>query len=107
MIHLSSAAIQEIELLKAKQPTYILFRLRVKSGGCADLFYDLAFDTTVQSQDQVLELHDIHVVIDSQSLNYINGLSIDYSEDLMGGAFRFHNPQAISTCSCGNSFSIG
>ncbi|MBE9232797.1 MAG: HesB/IscA family protein [Cuspidothrix sp.] len=107
MIHLSSAAIQEIERLKAKQPTYILFRLRVKSGGCADLFYDLAFDTTVQSQDQVLELHDIHVVIDSQSLNYINGLLIDYSEDLMGGAFRFHNPQAISTCSCGNSFSIG
>lgn len=107
MIHLSSAAIQEIERLKAKQPTYILFRLRVKSGGCADLFYDLAFDTTVQSQDQVLELHDIHVVIDSQSLNYIHGLLIDYSEDLMGGAFRFHNPQAISTCSCGNSFSIG
>jgi iron-sulfur cluster assembly protein len=107
MIHLSSAAIQEIERLKAKQPTYILFRLRVKSGGCADLFYDLAFDTTVQSQDQVLELHDIHVVIDSQSLSYINGLLIDYSEDLMGGGFRFHNPQAISTCSCGNSFSIG
>ncbi|MFM7407019.1 MAG: HesB/IscA family protein [Cuspidothrix sp.] len=107
MIHLSSAAINEIERLKAKQPTDVLFRLRVKSGGCADLFYDLTFDTTVQSQDQVMDLHDIHVVIDSQSLNYINGLSIDYSEDLMGGAFRFHNPQAISTCSCGNSFSIG
>jgi iron-sulfur cluster assembly protein len=107
MIHLSSAAIQEIERLKAKQPTGVLFRLQIKSGGCADLFYDLAFDTKLQSQDQVLELHDIHVVIDSQSLNYINGLSIDYSEDLMGGAFRFHNPQAISTCSCGNSFSIG
>ncbi|MFM5892745.1 MAG: HesB/IscA family protein [Dolichospermum sp.] len=107
MIHLSPAAIHEIGRLKAKQPSDILFRLHVKSGGCADWFYDLAFDTTVQSHDQVLELHDIHLVIDSQSLNYINGLSIDYSEDLMGGAFRFHNPQATSTCSCGNSFSIG
>jgi iron-sulfur cluster assembly accessory protein len=106
MIHLSSAAIQEIERLKAKQPTYILFRLRVKSGGCADLFYDLAFDATVQPQDQVLEFHDIPVIIDPESLNYINGLSIDYSEDLMGGGFRFHNPQATSICSCGNSFSI-
>ena len=78
----------------------------MKSGGCADWFYDLAFDTTVQPQDQVLELQNLCVIIDPESLNYINELSLDYSEDLMGGGFRFHNPQATSTCSCGNSFSI-
>ena len=82
MIHLSPAAINEIGRLKSKQPSDTLFRLRVKSGGCADLFYDLAFDTTVQSQDQVLALDDIRVVIDPESLNYITGLSLDYSEDL-------------------------
>ena len=106
MIYLSPAAINEIERLKSKQPSNILFRLRVKSGGCADWFYDLAFDTTVQPQDQVLELQNLCVIIDRESLNYINELSLDYSEDLMGGGFRFHNPQATSTCSCGNSFSI-
>jgi len=106
MINLSPAAINEIERLKSKQPSNILFRLRVKSGGCADWFYDLAFDTTVQPQDQVLELQNLCVIIDPESLNYINELSLDYSEDLMGGGFRFHNPQATSTCSCGNSFSI-
>ena len=106
MIHLSPTAINENGRLKSKQPSNILLRLRVKSGGCADLLYDLTFDTTAQSQDQVLELPDICLVIDPESLNYINGLSLDYSEDLMGGGFRFHNPQAISTCSCGNSFSI-
>ncbi|MBD1216985.1 MAG: HesB/IscA family protein [Aphanizomenon sp.] len=106
MIYLSPAAINEIERLKSKQPSNILFRLRVKSGGCADWFYDLAFDTTVQPQDQVLELQNLCVIIDPESLNYINELSLDYSEDLMGGGFRFHNPQATSTCSCGNSFSI-
>jgi len=106
MIYLSPAAINEIECLKSKQPSNILFRLRVKSGGCADWFYDLAFDTTVQPQDQVLELQNLCVIIDPESLNYINELSLDYSEDLMGGGFRFHNPQATSTCSCGNSFSI-
>lgn len=106
MIYLSPAAINEIERLKSKQPSNILFRLRVKSGGCADWFYDLAFDTTVQPQDQVLELQNLRVIIDPESLNYINELSLDYSEDLMGGGFRFHNPQATSTCSCGNSFSI-
>ena len=106
MIYLSPAAINEIERLKSKQQSNILFRLRVKSGGCADWFYDLAFDTTVQPQDQVLELQNLCVIIDPESLNYINELSLDYSEDLMGGGFRFHNPQATSTCSCGNSFSI-
>lgn len=106
MIYLSPAAINEIERLKSKQPSNILFRLRVKSGGCADWFYDLAFDTTVQPQDQVLELQYLRVIIDPESLNYINELSLDYSEDLMGGGFRFHNPQATSTCSCGNSFSV-
>lgn len=106
MIYLSPTAINEIERLKSKQPSNILFRLRVKSGGCADWFYDLAFDTTVQPQDQVLELQNLCVIIDPESLNYINELSLDYSEDLMGGGFRFHNPQATSTCSCGNSFSI-
>jgi iron-sulfur cluster assembly protein len=118
MIYLSPAAINEIERLKSKQPSDVLFRLRVKSGGCADWFYDVGFETMVEfdqsdsdriepSTDQMLEFHDIRVVIDPESLKFINGLSIDYSEDLMGGGFRFHNPQAISTCSCGNSFSIG
>ena len=109
MINLSPAAINEIERLKSKQVSDVLFRLRVKSGGCADWFYDVGFETMVaseQSTDQMLEFHDIRVVIDPESLKYINGLSIDYSEDLMGGGFRFHNPQATSTCSCGNSFSI-
>ncbi|MDB9535937.1 iron-sulfur cluster assembly accessory protein [Dolichospermum planctonicum CS-1226] len=106
MISLSSAAINEIRRLKSKQPANILFRLRVKSGGCADWFYDLSFDTTVQPTDQIVEFDDIRLVIDPGSLNYINGLSLDYAEDLMGGGFRFHNPQAVSRCSCGNSFSI-
>ncbi|MFN7850379.1 MAG: HesB/IscA family protein [Dolichospermum sp.] len=106
MINLSSAAINEIRRLKSKQPSNILFRLQVKSGGCADWFYDLGFDTTLQATDQVLEFDDIRLVIDPGSLNYINGLSLDYAEDLMGGGFRFHNPQAISRCSCGNSFSV-
>ena len=106
MINLSSAAINEIRRLKSKQPANILFRLQVKSGGCADWFYDLGFDTTVQPTDQIVEFDDIRLVIDPGSLNYINGLSLDYAEDLMGGGFRFDNPQAISRCSCGNSFSI-
>jgi iron-sulfur cluster assembly protein len=106
MIHLSQAAVSEIGRIKSKQQPTVLFRLAVKSGGCSGLFYDMSFDETIKIGDQVFDLAEIQVVIDAASLNYLNGLRVDYSEDLMGGGFRFHNPQAIATCSCGNSFSI-
>jgi iron-sulfur cluster assembly protein len=106
MIHLSPTATHEIGRLKAKQPANILFRLQVKRGGCADWCYDIGFDQVVNAEDQVFDLDGLQIVIDNESLKYINGLSLDYSEDLMGGCFRFHNPQAIATCSCGNSFAI-
>ncbi|HLP88789.1 MAG TPA: iron-sulfur cluster assembly accessory protein [Nostocaceae cyanobacterium] len=106
MIKLSPSATQEIERLKLKQKSDILFRLRVKVGGCSGLFYDVSFEQAVTSQDQIFDVNGISLVIDQGSINYINGLTLDYSEDLMGGGFRFHNPQATLTCSCGNSFAV-
>lgn len=106
MIHLSSSAANEIRRLLAKQLNQnILFRLQVQDGGCSGLFYNITFDEAVFG-DQVYNCSGIPVVVDAQSLNYISGLTLDYSEDLMGGGFRFHNPQAIASCSCGNSFSV-
>ncbi|WP_016950613.1 iron-sulfur cluster assembly accessory protein [Anabaena sp. PCC 7108] len=106
MIQLSLAAANEIGRLKSKQQPNILFRLQVKPGGCSGLFYDIYFDQVVKVEDQVFDVNGTQVVLDAQSMNYITGLVLDYSEDLMGGGFRFHNPLAIATCSCGNSFSI-
>ena len=106
MIQLSQAAKTEIERLKSKQQPNVLVRLAVKPGGCSDLFYDMSFDQMVKEGDRNFDLNGLQVLIDHQSLNYLNGLVLDYSEDLMGGGFRFHNPQAIATCSCGNSFSV-
>jgi iron-sulfur cluster assembly protein len=106
MIHLSQAAVSEIGRLKSQLQPHILFRLTVKSGGCSGWFYDMSFDEVAKADDQVWELFGIHVVIDAESLNCIHGLTLDYSEDLMGGGFRFHNPLAIATCGCGNSFKL-
>jgi iron-sulfur cluster assembly accessory protein len=108
MIQISPSAAKEIKRLRAKQ-SYpdILFRLRVQAGGCSGLFYELGFDDTAGQSDCVLDCNGIAVAIDAESLNYIQNLKIDYSEDLMGGGFRFSNPQAIATCGCGNSFSVG
>ncbi len=106
MIHLSQAAINEIKRLQLKQQPNSLLRITIKLGGCSGQFYDMSFDQTVKVNDHVFDVNEMQVVIDSHSYSYVQELGLDYSEDLMGGGFRFNNPQAIAICGCGNSFSI-
>ncbi|NEP41041.1 MAG: iron-sulfur cluster assembly accessory protein [Okeania sp. SIO2H7] len=107
MIHLSQAAEKEIARLSAKQHhPENLFRLGVKKGGCSEMCYVMEFDRQTRPSDRVFEFDTIKVVVDADHLNYFDGLVLDYSEDLMGGGFRFKNPMAITTCSCGNSFAV-
>lgn len=107
MIHLSQAAIREVSRLKSKQPgENSLFRLGVAAGGCCGFYYTMTFDRTVTERDRVYEFDRLQIVVNLESLKYISDLTIDYSEDLMGGGFRFHNPQANSNCGCGHSFSV-
>lgn len=106
MIQLSDSAIAEITRLRRRNPNpQAFFRLRVESGGCSGMLYITQFDDTQHPSDQTYDYRGIPILIDSQTLPYISGLAIDYSEDLMGGNFRFHNPQASKTCGCGISFS--
>jgi iron-sulfur cluster assembly accessory protein len=107
MIHLSQAAISEIQRIRAKQPDpEAMFRLSVHLGGCADFYYILNFDTSVAADDHCLNCNGIQVIVDAESWQYLDGLGLDYSEDLMGGGFRFDNPHAVSSCGCGNSFAV-
>jgi iron-sulfur cluster assembly accessory protein len=107
MINLSKAAASELKRLMAqqKQPNS-LFRLGVQPGGCAGIYYTLEFDQAIKTQDQVYDSQGIQVVVEVNNLKYIDGLTLDYTEDLMGGSFRFHNPNATSSCGCGNSFCV-
>jgi len=104
MIQISPAAAREIRrmLSKQRQPN-MFFRLQVQDGGCSGLFYDMKFDEAVRLGDQIYECTGISVVVDNQSWDYVSNLTLDYSEDLMGGGFRFHNPNAKQICGCGNS----
>ncbi|MBD1909273.1 MULTISPECIES: iron-sulfur cluster assembly accessory protein [unclassified Leptolyngbya] len=108
MIHLSPLAIQEICRLvtTGSQPENLSFRVGVQPGGCADLYYTLQPSTRVTPDDQVWERDGLTIVVDPNSLPAIDGTTLDYAEDLMGGGFRFHNPNAIATCGCGASFSL-
>lgn len=108
MIRLSSTAANEVKRLQGKRPASNrgVLRLSVQPKGCAGLSYQLDFTDAVESDDRLFDCDNIQVVVSRDSLTYVNGLTLDYSEDLMGGSFRFHNPNAKQTCSCGHSFAV-
>lgn len=107
MIYLSQAAVGEVRRLQSKhQVADVALRLRVRASGCSGLSYQMEFEKQIQPGDQICESHGMRVVVDPQSLSWVKGLTLDYSEDLMGGAFRFDNPNATQLCACGNSFAI-
>jgi iron-sulfur cluster assembly accessory protein len=107
MIEISKAAIAEIKRMQAvRQQTDSKFRLGLSSGGCKDFYYTIDLEDSVEQDDRLYDVSGVSVLIDCQQLQYLDSLKLDYSEDLMGGGFRFQNPLATSVCGCGNSFSI-
>ncbi len=80
-------------------------RVSVVGGGCSGFQYNLAFDAAVHADDVVSEQHGVRVVVDSTSLQYLRGVTVDYVHGLHGAGFKFVNPNATRTCGCGSSFS--
>lgn len=60
-----------------------------------------------QAGDEVIEKDEVKVFVDPQSLQYLDGSTVDYSDDLAGAGFRIHNPKAVRSCGCGTSFEAG
>jgi len=84
----------------------LMLRVFVQGGGCSGMSYGFTFDEMQNEDDFDFAYEDVKVVIDSMSMQYLQGASIDYKEDLMGASFVINNPQAQTTCGCGSSFSI-
>ena len=81
-------------------------RIAVSGGGCSGFQYGLSFDEQRNPDDFVFERDDVKVVVDDVSLDLLNGSEVDFVEDMMGASFQIKNPNAASSCGCGNSFSI-
>jgi iron-sulfur cluster insertion protein len=81
-------------------------RIAVSGGGCSGFQYGLSFDDQTNPDDRVFERDGVSVVVDDVSLDLLNGAEVDFVEDLMGASFQIRNPNAASSCGCGNSFSI-
>jgi iron-sulfur cluster assembly accessory protein len=81
-------------------------RVSVNGGGCSGYHYDFKMTNDVEPDDLVVERAGATVLIDSISLAYMSGATLDYVDDLIGQSFKIENPLAKSSCGCGTSFSI-
>jgi iron-sulfur cluster assembly protein len=95
------------EFLCAQQAETSLAGLRVgvRGGGCSGFQYQLAFDEQRES-DLVFESHGLKLLVDRESLQFVNGSTIDYEESLQGAGFKVNNPNVVAACGCGSSFRV-
>ena len=100
-----SAAAKVKELILEEKNENLKLRIFVQGGGCSGFQYGFTFDEEIQEGDTVVENHGVKLLIDPMSYQYLSGAEIDYSESLQGSQFVIRNPNAVTTCGCGSSFS--
>ena len=105
-ITISDSAAARIGELVRQEPEGSMLRIAVSGGGCSGYQYGFSFDTDRTDEDRVFERNGARVVIDEISLDLLNGAEIDFVEDLSGATFAIRNPNASSSCGCGNSFAV-
>lgn len=104
---LSDSAAQRIAHLLKDEPSGSYFRIAVEGGGCSGFQYRFDFDAAAMADDDMaIEKDGATVVIDSTSLQLVEGSELDFTQELVGSAFALKNPQAASGCGCGNSFAL-
>jgi iron-sulfur cluster assembly protein len=91
-------------IMQEKNLTDYGLRVFIAGGGCSGFQYGMTFDNSPRDVDIVFEQQGLRVIVDPRSVDYIAGANIDYVDSLMGGGFQIENPNAVSTCGCGQSF---
>ena len=105
MITISPRAVEELQSIKSSKnaPDDHGLRILVQKGGCAGMQYGMKFDSPSE-EDDITEIKGVRVLIDRQSLPYLNGCELDFSDALSDSGFKIHNPNAERSCGCGSSF---
>lgn len=106
LIRLTGNAGAKLLQLIDKESTGDYLRIAISGGGCNGLSYKMKFTSTLKRGDILVRSAGVMLLIDSKSALYIKGASLDYSKEMIGGGFKFLNPNAQSSCSCGESFSV-
>ncbi|MBU0983571.1 MAG: iron-sulfur cluster assembly accessory protein [candidate division Zixibacteria bacterium] len=104
-VRITPNAVAEVKrLISEENETGIFLRLGVAAGGCSGMSYSMGFDTNALEGDTEYDFDGLTVRVDSQSLNYLQGTTLDYKGGMLGGGFQFSNPNAKRSCGCGSSF---
>jgi iron-sulfur cluster assembly accessory protein len=109
MIQVRAAAVQEIQRLVGRPAganTEPQAYLTLAPSSCGDWTYQLSAIAPASAPTTVIDCDGIRLAVSTEHLELLKDLTIDYAEDLMGGGFRFTNPQARRTCGCGNAFAL-
>jgi iron-sulfur cluster assembly protein/iron-sulfur cluster insertion protein len=104
-VNLTSDAAAKIKSLMEDESDEMVLRLGVKRAGCSGFAYDMFFDSVVDPTDIVNETDGVRVAVDAQSVEMVNGATIDFNDSgLQGAGFAIDNPTATGGCGCGKSF---
>ena len=107
MINVSPTAASKInELLVEEGKAGSGLRVFVQGGGCSGFQYGLMIEESGGDADQVFESNGVKLYVDPVSISYLNGAEVDFVDTVTGGGFTIKNPNATSTCGCGQSFSV-
>jgi len=104
LIDISEFASKQIKEMLAQNDDNLFLRVGVVDGGCSGLSYDLKLDDIQTEEDLYLEIRGVKVLVDSRSIEFLEGLKIDYLVKGMTGGFTMDNPNVKASCGCGASF---
>jgi iron-sulfur cluster insertion protein len=105
-VTVSPRAARRIATILAHEGQGAMLRLAVTGGGCSGFQYNFALDESRTDDDLFIEEGGARILIDPVSLDFLAGAEIDFTDDLIGQAFKVNNPNATSSCGCGTSFSV-
>jgi iron-sulfur cluster assembly protein len=106
LVRLSEPAGKKAHSLIQRENQGSYLRVAISGGGCNGLSYKLKFTPEAKKGDILVKTAGIDVLVDSKTALYLKGTEIDFSDKLIGGGFKFTNPNAKASCSCGESFSV-
>lgn len=105
-ILLTESAVAHIKTMLQNAPEYPGIRLGVKASGCSGLSYVLDFIKDERKGDVAINQEGIHILIDSKSLRYLQGMQVDCIQEGLNKHLKFNNPNVKGACGCGESFSV-
>lgn len=106
LVFTDAAATKVKELLEDEDNDALKLRVFVSGGGCSGFQYGFTFDENVEEGDTRIENQGVTLLVDPMSVLYLMGAEIDFSDGIEGAQFVIRNPNATTTCGCGNSFGV-